>query len=112
MSERVLVYGVGVAGAATAKALVARGYSVVAVDDDVTAAKRSSMSKLGVELVESPTTVDSLPFSTESTPWLRLPAFPRVIPSFASPRPSARPCTESWTSPTSGNSRVRVARVR
>ena len=54
MSERVLVYGVGVAGAATAKALVARGYSVVAADDDVTAAKRSSMSKLGVELVEAP----------------------------------------------------------
>lgn len=54
MSERVLVYGVGVAGVATAKALVARGYSVVAADDDATAAKRAAMVELGVELVESP----------------------------------------------------------
>ena len=54
MSERVLVYGVGVAGAATAKALVARGYDVVAADDDVTATKRTTMSALGVELVEAP----------------------------------------------------------
>lgn len=54
MSERVLVYGVGVAGAATAKALVKRGYPVIAADDDVTAAKRSAMTALGVELVEAP----------------------------------------------------------
>lgn len=54
MSERVLVYGVGVTGLATARALVARGYSVVAADDHVTAAKSSFMSELGVELVESP----------------------------------------------------------
>ena len=54
MSERVLVYGVGVTGAATVKALVARGYSVVAADDDVTAAKRTAMSAMDVELVEAP----------------------------------------------------------
>lgn len=54
MSESVLVYGVGVAGLATARALVARGYSVVAADDTATAAKRSSLRALGVEFVESP----------------------------------------------------------
>lgn len=54
MSERVLVYGVGVTGAATVKALVARGYSVIAADDDVTTVKRGAMSSLGVELVEAP----------------------------------------------------------
>jgi len=54
VSERVLVYGVGVTGVATARALVSRGYSVVAADDHVTAAKSSFMSELGVELVESP----------------------------------------------------------
>jgi UDP-N-acetylmuramoylalanine--D-glutamate ligase len=54
VSERVLVYGVGVTGAATVKALVARGYSVVAADDDVTAAKRTAMSAMDVELVEAP----------------------------------------------------------
>jgi UDP-N-acetylmuramoylalanine--D-glutamate ligase len=54
VSERVLVYGVGVAGAATAKALVARGYAVIAADDHVTAAKTSAMSQLGVELIDAP----------------------------------------------------------
>lgn len=54
MTERVLVHGVGVAGAATAKALVARGFEVVAADDAPTATKRDAMKSLGVELVEAP----------------------------------------------------------
>jgi UDP-N-acetylmuramoylalanine--D-glutamate ligase len=54
VSESVLVYGVGVAGLATATALVARGYSVIAADDTVTPAKRSALKSLGVELIESP----------------------------------------------------------
>ena len=54
MSERVLVYGVGVAGLATLKALIKRGYDVVAADDHVNEAKRSSVTTLGIDLVESP----------------------------------------------------------
>lgn len=54
MSERVLVYGVGVAGLATLKALIKRGYDVVAADDHVDEAKRKSAASLGVELVNAP----------------------------------------------------------
>jgi len=54
VSESILVHGVGVAGAATVKALVQRGYEVVASDDAPTAAKRKAMATLGVEFVEAP----------------------------------------------------------
>lgn len=54
MSERVLVYGVAVAGMASLRALVKRGYDVIAADDRVDDAKRKAVSKLGVELIESP----------------------------------------------------------
>ena len=54
MSDRVLVYGVGVAGMATLRALVKRGYDVVAADDRADEAKRSAVAGLGVELVVAP----------------------------------------------------------
>ncbi len=54
MTERVLVYGVGVAGLATVRALTRRDIDVVAVDDSVSANARAELSTLGVELIEKP----------------------------------------------------------
>lgn len=54
MTERVLVYGLGVAGSATVRALVRRGVDVVAVDDAVTETQRAETTRLGVELIASP----------------------------------------------------------
>lgn len=54
MSRPVLVYGVGVAGLATARALVRRGFDVVAIDDRVDPAKSAALAALGIELRPQP----------------------------------------------------------
>ena len=53
-SQRVLVYGVAIAGAALMRALVERGYEVVAADDDVTPEKQQLCAETGVELRVAP----------------------------------------------------------
>jgi UDP-N-acetylmuramoylalanine--D-glutamate ligase len=53
-SPTALVYGVAVAGEATARALVARGYRVLMADDAPTDERRAAAHRLGAELVESP----------------------------------------------------------
>ena len=53
-SSTALVYGVAVAGEATARALVARGYRVLMADDAPTDERRAAAHRLGAELVESP----------------------------------------------------------
>lgn len=58
MSERVLVYGVAVAGLATLRALIARKYEVVVVDDTVTPEKVSAVAGLGCELIGRPSSVE------------------------------------------------------
>ena len=58
MSEKVLVYGVAVAGLATLKALLARGYEAVVVDDSVNPAKTAAVAELGCELIERPNVRD------------------------------------------------------
>ncbi|MGA0879434.1 MAG: UDP-N-acetylmuramoyl-L-alanine--D-glutamate ligase [Ilumatobacteraceae bacterium] len=50
MSDVALVYGVGVAGMATAAALVKRGYTVVAADDHADEGKAAALRGVGVEL--------------------------------------------------------------
>jgi UDP-N-acetylmuramoylalanine--D-glutamate ligase len=50
----VLVYGMGIASEATARALVRRGYEVVVADDVPTDDRRRVVAELGAELVESP----------------------------------------------------------
>lgn len=52
MSDRALVYGAGVAGLATAEALLKRGFDIVVVDDVVTSAKREAVAELGCDLTE------------------------------------------------------------
>ncbi len=49
-----LVYGLAVAGAATARALTARGFEVVTADDADTPARRQLAADLGVDLVIAP----------------------------------------------------------
>ncbi|HVC70776.1 MAG TPA: UDP-N-acetylmuramoyl-L-alanine--D-glutamate ligase [Acidimicrobiales bacterium] len=53
-SGRVLVYGLGVSGAAAARHLRAEGFDVVAADDDPGQGPRSMAAALGVELLVAP----------------------------------------------------------
>jgi len=51
---RALVYGFGIAGKAVARALIKRGYEVIAVDDDVSGDKHQVSGELGIELIDAP----------------------------------------------------------
>ncbi|HEY7948072.1 MAG TPA: UDP-N-acetylmuramoyl-L-alanine--D-glutamate ligase [Acidimicrobiales bacterium] len=53
-SRRVLVYGLGVSGTATARHLLAEGIDVVAADDDPGVGPRTRATALGIELVVAP----------------------------------------------------------
>ncbi len=53
-SGRILVYGLGVSGRATAARLLSEGVEVVAVDDDAGDGPRRAAAGLGVELVSAP----------------------------------------------------------
>jgi len=54
MSRRVLVYGLGVSGLATAARLLSEGTQVVAVDDDAGERPRRGAAELGIDLVGAP----------------------------------------------------------
>ncbi|HVA03273.1 MAG TPA: UDP-N-acetylmuramoyl-L-alanine--D-glutamate ligase [Acidimicrobiales bacterium] len=54
MSHRVLVYGLGVSGLATAARLLSEGTQVVAVDDDAGERPRRGAAELGIDLVGAP----------------------------------------------------------
>ncbi len=54
MTERALVYGLAVAGAATVRALAARGYDIVVADDSDTPERRRLAGELGVDLLVAP----------------------------------------------------------
>jgi len=54
VSSPVLVYGVGVAGMATVRSLLARGYDVMAVDDVRNPSKETALEALGIDLVINP----------------------------------------------------------
>ncbi len=51
---RALVYGVAVAGEAVIRALIRRGYEIVAADDHVTDYARAVAGQVGIELIDSP----------------------------------------------------------
>ena len=57
-ARRALVVGLGVAGAAVARVVLANGGEVVVVDDHPSAATRDTAASLGVHLVESPSVAD------------------------------------------------------
>ncbi|MBG7604398.1 MAG: UDP-N-acetylmuramoyl-L-alanine--D-glutamate ligase [Actinobacteria bacterium] len=52
--KRALVYGLGVAGESTARALLRRGVEVIAADDDVTPERLALAAELKIDLVERP----------------------------------------------------------
>jgi len=52
--KRVLVYGLGIAGESTARALLHRGIEVIAADDEVTPSRRNIAEQMNIELVEMP----------------------------------------------------------
>ena len=54
MSSRILVYGLGVSGVATAARLLSEGVHVVAVDDDGGERPRDRAAELGIDLVSAP----------------------------------------------------------
>jgi UDP-N-acetylmuramoylalanine--D-glutamate ligase len=56
--NRVLVYGLAVAGEASARALLDRGIEVVAADDKTTPARQLLAAELGIELVIAPGDVE------------------------------------------------------
>jgi UDP-N-acetylmuramoylalanine--D-glutamate ligase len=62
VTDRVLVYGVGVAGMATVRALTRRNIDVIAVDDVADDSRRDELQRLGVDLVVAPdaSTLDDL----------------------------------------------------
>jgi UDP-N-acetylmuramoylalanine--D-glutamate ligase len=51
---RILVYGLGVSGIATAAHLLSEGAEVIAVDDDAGERPRASAARLGIDLVPAP----------------------------------------------------------
>lgn len=53
-SPTALVYGLAIAGEATARALLARGYRVIAADDTLTDARRAVAAELGIDVVDAP----------------------------------------------------------
>ena len=56
MSKPVLVYGVGVAGAATINFLLRQNIDVIAADDHLNEMKHLELNKLGIEVVIAPST--------------------------------------------------------
>lgn len=54
-APRALVYGLAIAGLATVRALLRRGYSVVTADDVVNDERRHAAADLGVTLLDCPT---------------------------------------------------------
>lgn len=53
-APRALVHGLAITGVATARALLARGYEVVATDDRIDDDKRGAVASLGIELTSLP----------------------------------------------------------
>lgn len=58
-APRALVHGLAITGVATARALLVRGYDVVATDDSIDDDKRSAVAALGLELGSLPEDLDA-----------------------------------------------------
>lgn len=90
MSERVLVYGVGVAGMATVRALTRRNIDLVAADDAVDEGRRAELNRLGVELVERPSSSVLADLVARSSMVAPAPGVPESHPVVAAARRSDR----------------------
>ncbi|MGD9702072.1 MAG: UDP-N-acetylmuramoyl-L-alanine--D-glutamate ligase [Acidimicrobiia bacterium] len=80
---RALVYGMAIAGEATARALSARGWDVVVADDRPTDAGRAAAASLGARYVEAPSPAE-LPVALEGIDLVSpSPGVPETHPVFA-----------------------------
>jgi UDP-N-acetylmuramoylalanine--D-glutamate ligase len=75
---RVLVHGLAIAGAATVRALLARGHQVVVTDDRRSEASQELAAALGVELGATPADLDA--FVTEFDEIVPAPGVPETHP--------------------------------
>ena len=115
MSERVLVYGLGVAGRSMVRAWIGRGGEVVAVDDDASDSASNEMRTLGVELVAAPDDKRLSELVSWSTLVAPAPGIPEGHPLFAhAGRLDRRVATEldiayEWEQERAGGPRPMVA---
>jgi UDP-N-acetylmuramoylalanine--D-glutamate ligase len=89
----ILVHGLAIAGAATVRALQARGYDVVTSDDAVDDRKRALAAELGVELVAAPDAARLSELVGDSELVVPAPGVPETHPVFAAAASSGRPVT-------------------
>jgi len=80
---RALVVGLGVTGAAVARALVAHGHDVVAADDAAGPAAWAAADDLGLDLVEAPSTDELAMLVAGADAVLPAPGLPARHPLFA-----------------------------
>jgi UDP-N-acetylmuramoylalanine--D-glutamate ligase len=87
----ILVHGLAIAGAATVRALQARGFDVVAADDSVDDRKRALAAELGVELVVAPDPARLAELVGDSELVVPAPGVPETHPLFAAATAGGRP---------------------
>jgi UDP-N-acetylmuramoylalanine--D-glutamate ligase len=80
MADRALVHGLAIAGAATVRALQARGYDVIASDDRPDDAHAALAAELGVELVPAPDDAELRRLVASSTIVSPAPGIPETHP--------------------------------
>jgi UDP-N-acetylmuramoylalanine--D-glutamate ligase len=88
---RALVVGLGVTGAAVARALLARGHDVVVADDAAGPAARAAADDLGLDLVEAPSTDELAALVAGAEAVLPAPGLPARHPLFAAARAAGLP---------------------
>ncbi|MGH9229160.1 MAG: UDP-N-acetylmuramoyl-L-alanine--D-glutamate ligase [Acidimicrobiales bacterium] len=88
---KALVVGLGVTGAAVARALMARGHGVVAADDAPGPAVRATADDLGLDLVEAPGGDELAALVTSAEAVLPAPGLPARHPVFALARAAGVP---------------------
>jgi UDP-N-acetylmuramoylalanine--D-glutamate ligase len=88
---KALVVGLGVTGVAVARALVAHGHEVVAVDDAAGPAARTAADDLGLDLVEAPSPDELAVLVAGVDAVLPAPGLPARHPLFAAARAAGVP---------------------
>ena len=88
---KALVVGLGVTGAAVARALLARGHGVVVADDAAGPAARAAADDLGLDLVEAPSTDELAALVAGADAVLPAPGVPARHPLFGAARAAGVP---------------------
>jgi UDP-N-acetylmuramoylalanine--D-glutamate ligase len=86
-----LVYGLGVAGAATVRALQRRGFDIGVIDDDDDERRRALAGELGVELVSAPDADVVARRVAQADLVVPAPGVPETHPLFAAAESAGRP---------------------